>query len=137
MKIEFVSVIYGFFVEASCRKEYLYQGLLSLPQITRIQYQYRDTLPVNANLTSDTIADNYIEIVLNSNQQEFYDLRYFALVLKKKLKIPNGSDLGPETKVSLIDEAGYRFFSRCTLFLNGTACESSAYFGLYNTIKTY
>ena len=98
---------------------------------------YRDTLPVNANLTNGTIADNYIEFVLNSNQQEFYDLSSFALELKIKLKNPNGSDLGPESKVSLIDGAGHRILSRCTLFLNGTACESSAYFGLYNTIKTY
>ena len=98
---------------------------------------YRDNLPINANLTNGSVADNYIEFLLNSNSQEFYDLNSFALELKIKITNANGSNLGPEAKVSLIDGAGHRILSRCSLFLNGTPCQSSAYFGLYNSIKTY
>ena len=98
---------------------------------------FRDNLPINANLTNGTVADNYIEFVLNSTSQEFYDLNSFALELKIKILNENGGALTPESKLSLIDGAGHRILSRCSLFLNGTACQSSAYFGLYNTIKSY
>ena len=97
----------------------------------------RDHLPINANVTNATVSDNYIEFVLNSNQQEFFDLNSFTLELKIKINNPNGEDLGKDTKLTVIDGLGHRILSKCTLFLNGTPCESNSYFGLFNTIKSY
>ena len=77
---------------------------------------YRDYLPINANLTNGSIADSYVEFVLNSNNQEFFDLNSFALELKIKLTLSNGEDLPPESKLTLIDGAGHRILSKCTLF---------------------
>ena len=40
---------------------------------TAIRYM-RDHLLINSNLTNGSINDNYIELVLNSNQQELIDV---------------------------------------------------------------
>ena len=97
----------------------------------------RDHLPINSNLTNGSINDNYIEFVLNSNQQELIDCNSFALEMKIKLVKPDGSELDDNDKVNVIDGLGHRILSRCTIFLNGVPCESNSYFGLYNSINTY
>ena len=97
----------------------------------------RDHLPINGNLLNGTITDNYIEFILNSNQQEFFDLDSFTLELKIKIKKSNGDAITDTNKFTLIDGAGHRILSKSSVFLNGTPCENNAYFGLYNCIKSY
>ena len=97
----------------------------------------RDHLPINSNLTNGSINDNYIEFVLNSNQQELVDCNSFVLEMKIKLVKPDGSEIDDNDKVNVIDGLGHRILSRCTIFLNGVPCESNSYFGLYNNINTY
>ena len=98
---------------------------------------YRDHLPINVNFSNGGVSENYIEFVLNGNTQDFYDLESFALELKLKIKNHDGSDLPDDATLTLIDGAGHRILSKCSLYLNGVPCESNAYFGLYNSIKTY
>ena len=105
---------------------------------TAIASRYmRDHLPINSNLTNGSINDNYIEFVLNSNQQELVDCNSFTLEMKIKITKPDGSALADTAKVNVIDGLGHRILSRCTIFLNGVPCESNSYFGLYNCINTY
>ena len=98
---------------------------------------FRDHLPINANISNGGVSENYIEFVLNSNDQEFFDLKSFALELKIEIRKNDGTELVAGSKLSLIDGAGHRILSKCSLFLNGTPCESNSYFGLYNTVKSY
>ena len=98
---------------------------------------FRDHLPINANISNGGVSENYIEFVLNSNDQEFFDLKSFALELKISFRQNDGSELAAGSKLSLIDGAGHRILSKCSLFLNGTPCESNSYFGLYNAVKSY
>ena len=98
---------------------------------------FRDHLPINANISNGGVSENYIEFVLNSNDQEFFDLKSFALELKISIRQNDGSELAAGSKLSLIDGAGHRILSKCSLFLNGTPCESNSYFGLYNAVKSY
>ena len=97
----------------------------------------RDHLPINSNLTNGAINDNYIEFVLNSNQQELFDCNAFALEMKIKIIKPDGSDVDNTANITVIDGLGHRILSRCTIFLNGVPSESNSYFGLYNSINTY
>ena len=97
----------------------------------------RDHLPINSNLTNGSINDNYIEFVLNSNQQKLIDCNYFALKMKMKIIKPDGSDLNNSVKVNVIDGLGHRILFHCTIFLNSVLCESNSYFGLYNNINTH
>ena len=98
---------------------------------------FRDHLPVNASLTNGTVSDNYVEFVLNSNQQEFFDLNSFSLELKLKINTPDGGDLSPTVNLSVIDGLGHRLLSKCSMFLNGSPCQSSSHYGLFNAIKSY
>ena len=98
---------------------------------------FRDHLPVNASITNGTVSDNYIEFVLNSNQQEFFDLNSFSLELKLKITLANGADLPDTAKLTVVDGLGHRILSRCSMFLNGSPCQSSSHHGLFNTIKSY
>ena len=98
----------------------------------------RDFLPINANVSNGEVRDNYIEFVLNSSQQEFYDCDSFALEMKIKITKADGTDLDPvPSHVSVIDGLGHRILSKSSLYLNGTPCENNAYFGLFNSLKTY
>ena len=68
---------------------------------------FRDHLPVNASLTNGTVSDNYIEFVLNSNQQEFFDLNSFSIELKLKINTPAGGELADTVKLSVVDGLGH------------------------------
>ena len=96
----------------------------------------RDYLPVNCSLTNGAVQDSYLEFSLNSNQLEFIDLNGFVLEMKIKLQ-QDGKDLTNTDNVTVIDGLGHRILSRCSVFLNGTPCESNAYYGLINSIDAY
>lgn len=97
----------------------------------------RDYLPINANISNGSIDDNYIEFVINSNDQEFIDLNSFVMEVKMKIAGIDGKSLETDKHVSIVDGCGHRLLSRFTLFLNGVPVESNSYFGLYNSLKTY
>ena len=75
--------------------------------------------------------------MLNFNDQELFDLKSFALEFKIEIHQNDGTELTAGFKLSLIDGAGHRTLSKCSLLLNGTPSESNSYFGLYSTVKSY
>ena len=97
----------------------------------------RDYLPINASLSNGAVEDNYIEFIINSNNQEFIDISSLAMEMKMKITNSDGTTVDGTKKISVIDGLGHRILSRCTLFLNGVPVESNSYFGLYNALKTY
>lgn len=97
----------------------------------------RDHLPINSNLTNGSVSDNYVEFILNSNQQEFIDCNSFVMEMKIRILAADGKPVTDTSNVTVIDGVGHRILSRYTLFLNGVPCESNSYFGLYNNINTY
>ena len=97
----------------------------------------RDYLPINASLSNGSVEDNYIEFIINSNNQEFIDTSSFAMEMKMKITKSDDSPIDGTKKISVIDGLGHRILSRCTLCLNGVPVESNSYFGLYNALKTY
>ena len=97
----------------------------------------RDYLPVNANISNGSVDDNYIEFVVNANDQEFIDLTSFVMEVKLNITDAEGKVLDDTKHVSIVDGCGHRLLTRFTLFLNGAPVESNSYFGLYNMVKTY
>ena len=97
----------------------------------------RDYLPINANISNGSVDDNYIEFVINSNDQEFIDLNSFVMEVKLRITTVDGKILEKGNHVSVVDGCGHRLLSRFTLFLNGAPVESNSYFGLYNSLRTY
>ena len=97
---------------------------------------YSDHQPINAIFSNGGVSEDYNECILNSDQQELFDLKSFALEWKLRIQKSYGSKLDAGSNITLFDEPGRRILSKYSLFLNGTPCESNAYFGLYNTIKS-
>ena len=58
------------------------------------------------NLTNGSVSDNYIEFVLNSNQQEFIDCDVF--VLEMKIATSDSKPVSDNYKFTVIDGLGYR-----------------------------
>ena len=73
--------------------------------------------------------------MLNSNDQEIFDLKLFALELKIEIRKNDGIELVAGSKLSLNYGAGHMILSKYSMFLNGTPCESNSYFELYKTVK--
>ena len=96
----------------------------------------RDYLPVNCSLMNGAVNDSYLEFTIYSNQLEFINCNELALEMKIKIK-QDGKDLTDADNVTVIDGLGHRILSRCSVFLNGTQCESNAHFGLISSIDTY
>ena len=97
----------------------------------------RDFLPVNSNLIDSSVSDNYIEIILSLNQQEFIDYNAFIVETKTKIVTPDGKSVSDNSKFTVIDGLGDRILPIYTLLLNWVPCESNSHFGLHNDIKSY
>ena len=97
----------------------------------------RDYAPTNAHLSNGVVEDNYIEFILNSNQQEFLDCTSLALEMKMKIVDSKGEAPGEDAKISVIDGLGHRILSRMTLYFNGIPIETNNFFGLWSALKTY
>ena len=104
-----------------------------------ISNQYvRDFLPVNGNIADGgSVGDSYLEYIVPPNNLELMDLDSLSLEMKIKVVKQDGSDVDDTSKFTVIDGLGHRIFSRCTIYLNGTPCSNNAFFGLYNTIRSY
>ena len=81
----------------------------------------RDYLPINSNLTNESINDNYIEFVLNSNQHELIYCNYFGSEIK--IVKSDGSVLDDNVKLYIIDGFCQIILSDCTIILNDVPCE--------------
>ena len=68
---------------------------------------------------------------------DFIDCSSICLETKVKITNPDGSDLGADAKVCLIDGFAHRMIARHSLHMNGTLVENSSFFGLTNSIKSY
>lgn len=98
---------------------------------------FRDSPATNTNLTSGLVNDSYLEFIINSSEQEFFDCKSLSLELKVKITKADGGDLPDNASITLVDGFAHRLLSRSSVFLNSTPCESNAFFGLYNTLKSY
>ena len=97
----------------------------------------RDYLPVNANISSGSVTDSYVEFIISGNQNEFIDCESFTIETKLEIQKPDGTAIDDSCKVSVVDGLAHRLFSKCSMHLNGVPCENNSYFGIYNMLKTY
>ena len=97
---------------------------------------YRDHLPLNANTQNGDFSSDYVEFNLDGNSQEFLEMN--TLWLETKLKVVNedASKYKCDDSINFIDGLGHRLLSQCSVYLNGTLCESNPYYGLENYIHT-
>ena len=98
---------------------------------------YRDYLPINSSITNESLNGSYAEFNLNSSSVDFIDCASICLETKIKITSPNGVNLPPEAKISLIDGFSHRLISRHSLHINGCLTENSSHFGLTSSIKSY
>lgn len=97
----------------------------------------RDYLPINANLDSAQINDNYIEFNLNSSDREFFNCEKIFLELQLQILKPDGTPIDDGDSVSVIDSLGSSIIAGCNVYLNSTPVESNPHFGIWNTVKSY
>ena len=97
----------------------------------------RDYLPINANISSGSVNDSYVDFMISSNQNEFIDCESFTIETKLEILKADGSVLDDGCNVSVVDGLGHRLFTKCSVSLNGVPCENNNYFGIYNMLKTY
>ena len=97
----------------------------------------RDHIPINGNISTHAVTDTYAEFLIHSNGSELLNLGSFFLETHMRILKPNGKPIDDTCKVSIVDGLSHRILSRSSLFLNGVAVESNAYFGLYSAVKTY
>ena len=98
---------------------------------------HRSYLPINANINSGSIDENYIEFIINSNEQEFIDTSSFSLEMKIKIVDEIGSSLNENSKISLIDAFPLMLLRKVNMSLNSVSIENHSNFGLVNTIHSY
>ena len=97
----------------------------------------RDYLPINANISSGSVTDCYVDFMISSNQNEFIDCESFTIETKLEILKADGSVLDDACNVSVVDGLAHRLFTKCSVSLNGVPCENNNYFGIYNMLKTY
>ena len=94
-----------------------------------------DIIPINASLQNGHITDTYYEFIINSNHQEFIDLNSLSCEFKLNIQDEAGKPLTDAEPLEIIDGFGYFLIQKLQLFLNGTPCQNSTNFGIYNYMK--
>jgi len=97
----------------------------------------RDYLSTNVNANNGSVSDKYLEFILDSSEEEFFDLNSFYIELKLKITKADGSNLDANSNVTIVDGIGNRILSRSSLYLNSTPIENNSYYGLTNAFKSY
>jgi len=97
----------------------------------------RDFLPTNSNMNNGSVNDNYIEFILDSNDQEFYDLSTFHIEMKMKITKADGSSLDGNSNVTVVDGLANRLLNRSSVYLNSIPVENNAHFGVCSVLKNY
>jgi len=97
---------------------------------------FRDFLPINASLSTSSVNDSYLEFIIHPSDREFINTENVFLEVKLKITQGNGEPLDENSHVSVIDGLGHTLISRSTVYLNSTICESNAYKGIWEYVKS-
>ena len=62
----------------------------------------RDYLPINASLSNGAVEDNYIEFIINSNNQEFIDISSLAMEMKILISKSDGKIVEDTKNISVM-----------------------------------
>ena len=97
----------------------------------------RDYLPVNIRGNSEKIEDSYIEFILNSSSEEFFNLDSLFLEAIFDIERSDGAVISDDDQFSVVDGLGHLLLEKSTVHLNSVPIENNAHFGLYNVLKAY
>ena len=100
------------------------------------QRSLRDYLPINANLNTNGVNENYLEFIIHPSDREFINVENIFLEVKLDTVNANGEALNDAARVSVIDGLGHNLIARSTVYLNSTICESNSFKGIWEYVKS-